>query len=371
MSKGGYDYEFVRPPPKSLECPVCLLILCDPHVISCCGNEFCQVCIERVKRDGKPCPLCNEQTFSTMLHKKLVREVNALVVRCPQKELGCEWEGELGQVQGHLYPEYPGAVNGCDYVIVACSYNCGMQLKRQELRVHEMELCPNRPIEMQVASLLKKFEAIDAENKLLQQELSVLKEAHEKEMKEIKSTYEGEINQLKRKLVEIKAENDGACDKLKENQEAVKSEVEENSKRLKGLEEKCDALQNNKAPLSLPPYYFTVINTDCYLEGTCNMDFVSAPFYSHPRGYKMDISVEFNVVERSKRGGYLDLYVSILRGEFDNQLKWPFDGEITVQAYNRTLERWDREVKLRLNKEECDLDVVGKQVDILSSAGWG
>ena len=367
-NKGGYEYEFLSPPPKSLECPVCLLTLRDPHVISCCGNEFCQVCIERVKRDGKPCPLCNEQMFSTMLHKKLVREVNALMVRCPQKELGCEWEGELGQVQGHLYPEY-GVVDGCDYVTVACSYNCGMQLKRQELRVHEMELCPKRPIEMQVASLLKKFEAIDAENKLLRQELGVLKEAHEKEIKEIKSTYEGEINQLKRKLVEIKAENDGVCDKLKENQEAVKSEVEENSKRLKGLEEKCDALQNNKAPLSLPPYYFTVINTDRYLEG--NMDFVSAPFYSHPRGYKMDVSVEFNVVERSKRGGYLDLYVSILRGEFDDQLKWPFDGEVTVQAYNRTLERWDKEEKLRLNKEECDLDIVGRQVDILSSAGWG
>ena len=71
--KGGYDYEFVIPPPKSLECSVCLLTLRDPHVISCCGNEFCQVfSIERrVKRDGKPCPLCNEQNFTTMLHKKL------------------------------------------------------------------------------------------------------------------------------------------------------------------------------------------------------------------------------------------------------------------------------------------------------------
>ena len=102
--KGGYDYEFVSPPPKSLECSVCLLTLRDPHVISCCGNEFCQACIERVKRDGKPCPLCNEQNFTTLLHKKLVREVNALVIHCPQKELGCEWEGELGQVQRHLNP---------------------------------------------------------------------------------------------------------------------------------------------------------------------------------------------------------------------------------------------------------------------------
>ena len=52
-----------------------------------------------------PAPaLCNEQDFSTMLQKKIVREVNALVIHCPQKELGYEWEGELGQLQRHLNP---------------------------------------------------------------------------------------------------------------------------------------------------------------------------------------------------------------------------------------------------------------------------
>ena len=346
-NKGGYDYEFVSPPPKSLECPVCLLILRDPHIISCCGNEFCQVCIERVKRDGKPCPLCNEQMFSTMLHKKLVREVNALVVRCPQKELGCEWEGELGQVQGHLYPKY-GVENGCDYAIVTCSYNCGMQLQRQELREH---IYPKRPIGMQVASLLKRFDAIDAENRLLRQELDIAKKVHEKEMKKMKSTYEVEINQLRQEL--------------KQSQEAVKFEV---SKTLKELKERCITLQSNKAPISLPPYYFTMINTDHYLEH--NMNFYSAPFYSHPGGYKMNVSVRSNA-KRGSGHSYFNLFVSILRGEFDDQLKWPFDGEVTVQAYNRTLARWDNEETILLNEQECDVDVVERQIDVLSSASWG
>ena len=270
-NKGGYDYEFVTPPPKSLKCSICLLTLRDPHVISCCGNEFCQVCIERVKRDNKPCPLCNEQDFSTMLHKKLVREVNTLVIYCPQKELGCDWKGELGKVYGHLYPEH-GGVNGCGYMIIACSYKCGVKLQRQKLREHEMEICPKRPIEIQVASLLKKFEA---ENKLLRQELGEIKEAHKNEIKEMKCAYEGEINRLKRKV--------------DESQKAIKFEVEENSKVLKGLEEKYNALQNHKAPLPLPPYYFNVLNADRFLE--CNTHFDSAPFYSHPGGYKMDVSI--------------------------------------------------------------------------------
>ena len=365
-NKGGYDYEFVSPPPKSLECPICLLTLHDPHVISCCGNEFCQRCIERVQRDGKPCPLCNEHNFSTMLHKKLVREVNALVVRCPQNKQGCEWEGELGQLQGHLNPDV--GKEGCGYVIVACPYKCGMQLQRRKIHEHEMETCPKRPIEMQVASLMRKFEAIDAENKLLRQEVCAIKEAHEKEIQEIKFTYESEINQLKCQLDEFKSKNSRACDKLIENQETLKFEVKENAETLKTLEEKCVTLQNNKAPLSLPPFYFVISNVDHYLER--NLDFVSDPFYSHPGGYKMDITVRSDT-DSGARATHLCLYVSIIRGEFDDQLKWPFDGEVTVQVYNRTKERWSEETKIQLNEKECGLDVVERQVGLLSSAGWG
>ena len=367
-SKGGYDYDFVSPPPKSLECPICLLTLRDPHVISCCGNEFCQACIERVQKDGKPCPLCNEQKFSTMLHKKLVREVNALVVCCPQKNQGCDWEGELGQLHNHLNSEL-GGFKGCGFVIVACSYECGVQLQRHKIHEHEMEICPKRPIEMQVASLLKKFEAINTENKLLQQELGAIKETHKKEIKEIKSTYETELSQMKQELDEIKSENNSANGKLKEGQEAMKFEVEKNSQTQKRLEGKCNTLQDNTAPLLLPPYYFAMLNVDHYLEH--NLDFVSAPFYSHPGGYKMDISV-YSTVERGdySRGSYACLYVSILHGEFDDHLKWPFDGAVTVQAYDRTQEKWSKETKIELNKE-CGLDVVERQVDLLSSAGWG
>ena len=121
--------------------------------LSCCGNEFCQVCIERVKKDGKPCPLCNEQNFTTLLHKKLVREVNALVIRCPQKERGCEWEGELGQLQRHLNPGAGvSSTQGCEFLMVECAYRCGAQLQRRLIQEHEMEACPKQPIEMQVAS---------------------------------------------------------------------------------------------------------------------------------------------------------------------------------------------------------------------------
>lgn len=68
-----------------------------------------------------------------MLNKKLVREINALVIRCPQKELGCDWEGELQKVESHLNPGAGVAMSeskGCGYVMVECAYQCGAQLQR-------------------------------------------------------------------------------------------------------------------------------------------------------------------------------------------------------------------------------------------------
>ena len=72
--------------------------------------------------------LCNEQNFTTMLQKKVICEVNALEIRCPQKELGCEWEGEIGQLQRHLYPEAKLVIRDVRFlwwtVAISVEHNC-------------------------------------------------------------------------------------------------------------------------------------------------------------------------------------------------------------------------------------------------------
>ena len=123
-ASGGLDCDFVEPPPKSLECPICLLTVREPHIVGCCGNKFCRPCIDRIRQDGKPCPLCNEPNFTAFIHKGVMREVNALAVRCSQKHLGCQWVGELGQLKQHLNPGQQGRA-GCNYVEVECRYQCG------------------------------------------------------------------------------------------------------------------------------------------------------------------------------------------------------------------------------------------------------
>ena len=42
--EGGYDDEqFVDVIDDNLKCPLCLLILREPHLLSCCGTHICRV----------------------------------------------------------------------------------------------------------------------------------------------------------------------------------------------------------------------------------------------------------------------------------------------------------------------------------------
>ena len=70
----------------------------------------------------------------------------------------------------------------------------------------------------------------------------------------------------------------------------------------------------------------------------------SEPFSSHPRGYKITITVFPNGTFPCVHvDAYVLLGVRIERGDFDDLLQWPFKGTVTVQAYNYTLQNWSNE----------------------------
>ena len=61
MSKLAKDQlKFVDPPMDEFNCPICLGILQEPYLTACCGNHFCEACIEKVKEGANKCPLCQE-----------------------------------------------------------------------------------------------------------------------------------------------------------------------------------------------------------------------------------------------------------------------------------------------------------------------
>ena len=59
----------------------------------------------------------------------------------------------------------------------------------------------------------------------------------------------------------------------------------------------------------------------------------STPFYTHPRGYKMCLCVYANGTGDG-RGTHVSVFAHLMKGEFDDHLKWPFLGNVTIQLLN-------------------------------------
>ena len=446
--------EYVAPPPEELTCSICLQVLCDPTLTSCCGQHFCRGCIDRVMARGHMCPLCNEKGFQTFLDKATLRKVRELKVYCKLKVKGCGWVGELGALERHL-----DVANGscefvdveCEFSVIGCvgkmprrdreSHSCecmhkhlllmtrwslktidGFQEKSREQRAQLKEALARHDVrkqleqqrlqfkeeleqqrvefeeklEKQHVQFEKKFERHHAqfEEKFEQQRIQFeeMAQRSEKQLNLIEQKmgaqsvlYEEKLTtqrvqfeeQLQKQRVEIKSQmelqqseyqkrgtqqtsdfamkleklsldfqckeqnlREGFEKQRKLDQEHLKSEFQNEL----GLKEKQfgEHLQQKGGKIaehqriqlltSIPPPEFTM--TYFAARKKDNDGWYSPPFYSHPRGYKLCLSVDANGSGTGK-GTHVSVYVLLMRGEFDDQLQWPLRGNITIQLLNQ------------------------------------
>ena len=388
--KGGYDYDFVSPPPKTLECSICLLTLKDPHVISCCGNHYCKPCIERVQRDKKPCPLCNEPDYNIMLHKGVMREVNSLAVYCPQKKDGCPWSGDMGKLKCH--ENIGSRDSGCGYVKLDCKHKCGGRFPRKDIARHENELCLSLPAEKQFEQLASqmsaaigelnekvsavtvknielqtKYTAVISTNKVLEAKNTSL-EASMKDMiakvdiieseKETLKSRVAMLETLAKKVFRVENRQTGFSKRLDEVEDSMTA-----SKR--DLENQCVAIETRLTPT--PPFYFMLRNFPHYQKADFNWE--SEPFYAFPRGYKLQVTVYPNGTNKS-RGNFLSVFVSLMRGEYDDELEWPFIGVMHIDIYNTLTKNWDPQLDIEFEGTD-GIQFTGRPKESLSNPGLG
>ena len=127
----GFDCQFLEEPVQYLQtrCPICLLVLCEPFQVTCCGKSFCRQCIQQVRARNKPCPTCNVEEFDSFHNKGLQQPLYGFRVFCSNKESGCDWQGELGQLDSHL---------------AGCPYTEELH-PRHRLGLHKTSQCLLRP----------------------------------------------------------------------------------------------------------------------------------------------------------------------------------------------------------------------------------
>ena len=157
LPQGGYDVDFIEPLSDNLECPVCLLAVKEPNILSCCGIKVCYSCIDQITTGGKGCPVCREPSFTIMLEKQMCRLVLDLKVYCQHKSKGCDWTGELRDLDKHLE-------SACKYVTIICQFGCGAEVIRCEVNDHEIKDCLKRPLERQLYQLREIIEGMKEEH---------------------------------------------------------------------------------------------------------------------------------------------------------------------------------------------------------------
>ena len=109
-------------------------------------------------------------------------------------------------------------------------------------------------------------------------------------------------------------------------QESLAQQKDELTTMMKSSEEK---LEKSSRKLS---FDFTL--TEFKSKKANDAVWYSPPFYTHTHGYRMCITVYANGNNQVK-GTHLSVFARLMEGPFDDYLKWPFQGTITIQLLNQ------------------------------------
>ena len=326
------------------DCPVCLQVLFDPYKVTCCGKSFCQTCIERIKSDQQACPTCREKMFSCFPNEELQNSIHQLLVRCTYKNEGCEWTGELGELDNHLNqcPNPDNQLQGCEFTEINCVY-CSKCFKRKDIQSHQNDKCLKRPstcdycsdYESEYEDVIKNHwpvcpcYPVECPNKC---DESPKREDLDKHVAEecpltvmnCRFHYVGCETKLPRKDMPSH---------LQENSAQHLSLVEDGMRSVALL---CQTLlskeEEYRKHCRVPPIDFTMNNYA--LHRVLKVEWYSPFFYTHPCGYKMCLRVDADGFGPGK-GTHLSVQLCMMKGEFDDKLDWVYRGEVEVQAINQ------------------------------------
>ena len=88
------------------------------------------------------CPTYNDEEFNLFHNKGLQQSLYDFQVYCSHKSKGCEWTGELRELDKHLNSEPPAdkSLEGCPFTVINCPLNhttsCEVRLPRKDVKVH-------------------------------------------------------------------------------------------------------------------------------------------------------------------------------------------------------------------------------------------
>ena len=217
-----------------------------------------------------------------------------------------------------------------------------MKLPRKEMPAHIVESLAKH-MSLQAENHQRQLEAFSVQVKQLNiriQELNAKKQAMLEKIQEQAERNDNIQRRLEMSDAKVEAleEKFGAQEQksilevrekdsidLKRNEHTIIKDFSELKHEVREHQLQIEALHNH---IGIVPVQFTV----CYYRQLLNLrkSWYSQPFYPHPQGYKMKLNVDIMGCDEGT-DTHVSVYISVMGGEFDDKLKWPFKGRVTIE----------------------------------------
>ena len=326
-------------------------IILQPRVSACC-----RYLISKEKISQYPnCPTCGKHTEYND-DPSCRGKVKALKVQC---KCG-SWSGKLCDLNRHLERD-------CPYAMVNCSV-CEQMMQRGKMEAHKTKDCSKRPFGCPHCTFTSTYDDVmnihlpQCEEELVPCPNNCGGEAMKrKQLKEhidqcmhtivdcqysfVGCTYKSNRQELVLHLETSGKEHQTmALNYIQESETIIRS-LSQNNRSFK--EEYCLSVQTYSTPK------FTTKNI------WDSQSQFSDPFYTHPGGYKMFIKISGYHPDKAD----LDIIIQVLNGEFDEELKVPFQGTVTLEIVDHNPHC---QIEYKLQKH----DIRGDQTSSLKSIAY-
>ena len=385
---GGYDFEFVQGMDGTIEdifmCQICLHPSRDPQLSVCCGHTFCKSCLDSTKKHSRttrsskvPCPSCRSKNFEVVPNKQVNRKIRSLHVFCTNKEKGCEWQGELNNLDVHLNKSND---DGCKYEGVECIYGCGETLQRQYLTMHMETECPHRKINCQYCNLSEIHCFITGDHKEECPKVVILCPNHCETDNILREDMDEHRKICSLEVVSCKYMKLGCGTRMarKEVEEHGKEKVEEHlllaTEKLEKFENTMSQLENAVSQLKWLSYLISEVASSSSGSEIAPVIFRITGFTNNKyervhwkSPYFLTENEEFEMYAKVNFGRYyLKVYLSIGSTEYDDELEWPLRGRFDVAIFNQISdsEHYSRRI---IFDDRCSDDVAGRN----ATGSWG
>ena len=427
---GGYSYEFVNTPPDRLVCKICYLPSRIPHLTECCGSIVCKSCLGRTTVKSVICTSCGREKFGATYNKNLEGEIKRLYIYCIDKKKGCQWRGELDDIESRRHFEKGCPIQQQQHVdkhlesegcrrqsvnchdieehqiikdqhneehsrLIPCPNKCrkGRTVHHDDIEAHRM-VCPLEIIQCN-------HHSVGCKAKMARKDL----DKHRKEKMEDHHlmTIQAKICELESKLSATKTEAENKVAEVSERARnlnekivAIEQTVDTLQGKFHAEFKKIQEAQNNTFASLLKDFtrqsqldqWISLLHLSVSGNKICpvilkihqvedkkihSKEWRSDPFYTHDKGYRMCLLVIFNGTNHVN-ATYVSVFLYLMKGPYDDDLKWPLirNFEITLLNQKKDEEHYIDEISFMNDTPKTVSDKIkARQFNEIAHGGLG